>query len=65
MKKCDGDGVKIYPDGKNELDPCIYDIVERHTNCTVEVLKCRVCGHVEIIWVDNDKCPDAALEECI
>lgn len=55
--KCESP-VKIYPDGKNELDPCEYELVEKRRNCTVEVLKCKNCGHVEIIWTDNDKFPE-------
>lgn len=62
MKKCGEDGVKIFPDGENELDMCQYDLVERHTNCTVEVLKCKKCGHVEVIWTNNDLHPEV-LEE--
>lgn len=59
--KCESP-VKIYPDGKNELDPCEYELVEKRRNCTVEVLKCKKCGHVEIIWTDNDKFPEVEEE---
>lgn len=51
MPKCSfGEGIHIYPDGQNELDPCVYDEIERWQNVTVSVLKCRNCGHVEIAW---------------
>lgn len=50
-KKCDfGAGVVVKPDGVNELDPCRYELLEKHTNVTVEVLRCKKCGHVEILW---------------
>ena len=48
--------MKIKPDGTNELDPCIYEDIEIHTNCTVIVSKCTKCGSLEISWVKNDDC---------
>lgn len=51
MTKCSfGDGIIIKPDGVNELDPCVYETIETHRNVTVEVLRCKKCGHVEIMW---------------
>lgn len=44
------DGVKIKPDGVNELDPCIYEEIETVENATVHILKCRKCGNIEIEW---------------
>lgn len=44
------DGVTIKPDGINPLDPCIYQTVEIFRNVTVEVMQCKKCGHVEIVW---------------
>ena len=44
------DGVVIRPDGKNELDPCVYEEIETVENCTVHVMKCKRCGHIEITW---------------
>ena len=50
-QKCSfGNGVVIKPDGINELDPCRYEVMETHSNVTVEVLRCKRCGHVEILW---------------
>lgn len=43
-------GVAVYPDGVNELDPCRYDEIERYKNVTVNVLRCPKCGHTEIEW---------------
>jgi len=45
-----GDGVIIKPDGVHQLDPCIYETIEVHRNVTVEVMRCRKCGHIEIMW---------------
>lgn len=51
MKKCSfGDGVTIKPDGIHELDPCEYEVKEIHRNVTVEVIQCKHCGHVEVLW---------------
>ena len=41
-KKCSfPDGIVIKPDGVNELDPCVYEEVERYRNCTVIVSRCQ------------------------
>ena len=51
FKKCNfGEGVSIKPDGVNELDPCMYEVLEVHENVTVEVLRCKKCGHTEVSW---------------
>lgn len=48
MPKCQfPDGITIKPDGVNELDPCIYEEVEKWENVTVIILKCKRCGHIE------------------
>ena len=44
------DGVVIKPDGVNELDPCLYEEIETVEHCTVHILRCRRCGHIEIEW---------------
>lgn len=43
-------GITFRPDGKNELDPCLYEEAETYRNVTVHVLRCAVCGHIEIEW---------------
>jgi len=48
------DGIKIKPDGVNELDPCVYVTKEIHQNVTVEVSQCKNCGHIEIAWHRQD-----------
>lgn len=55
-------GMSIKPDGKSELDPCLYDLVEVHRNVDVEVLKCRECGHVEVQWIRRDDTEDDVFD---
>lgn len=51
MNRCQfPDGVVIKPDGVNELDPCLYEEIETVEHCTVHVLRCQRCGHIEIEW---------------
>ena len=57
MSKCQfPEGMKIKPDGVNELDPCVYEDIEIHTNCTVIISKCTKCGNLEISWIKNEDC---------
>lgn len=44
------DGITIKPDGINELDPCSYEEIEKHYNVTLTVLRCKKCGHIELMW---------------
>lgn len=44
------DGMTIKPDGVHELDPCIYEEIERYCNVTVIISKCKKCGKVDISW---------------
>ena len=37
------------------IDPCCYDVVEKHENVTVEVLRCYRCGKQELSWYDPEK----------
>lgn len=56
MPKCSFDGCSIRPDSIHELDPCLYEDIEVHTNCTIIVSRCKKCGHVEFSWIKNDDC---------
>lgn len=65
MNKCSNkcsmpDGISIRPDGIHEIDPCIYEEIERHSGCIVHVMRCRRCGHIEISWERGE---DYQLEE--
>ncbi len=58
-KKCNfGAGVTVKPDGINELDPCIYEDAEIHTNVTVVVKRCHKCGHIELVWHRQENTED-------
>lgn len=51
MNRCQfPDGLTIRPDGVNELDSCLYEEIETIEHCTVHVLRCQRCGHIEIEW---------------
>jgi hypothetical protein len=55
MSKCSfGDGVVIKPDGVHELEPCIWETIERYKNVTIEVRKCINCGDIEVVWFRQD-----------
>lgn len=59
MHKCgEGSAVTFKPDGVNPLDPCRYELKEVHTNCIVEVSRCRKCGHIDISWRRTDETVD-------
>lgn len=48
--KCEyPDGVKVEI-GDREVDPCLYEEVEKWESVTVTVLRCKKCGHIEIEW---------------
>ena len=58
-KKCSfGAGVTFKPDGINELDPCIYEDAEIHTNVTVVVKRCQKCGNIELVWHRQENTED-------
>lgn len=55
MDKCSfGDGITIKPDGIHELDPCLYEPIEIYKNVTVEILRCKRCGNIDIQWIRQD-----------
>lgn len=57
-KKCSfGGGVEVKIGGI-EVDPCIYEIKEIHTNVTVYVRQCPRCGSVDIAWVRQEDTED-------
>lgn len=57
MCKCKfPNGLTIKPDGENELDPCLYEDIETHTNCTIIVSRCIRCGDISISWIKNEGC---------
>ena len=53
-----GDGIAVKPDGRNELDPCLYEEIETYENVTVHILRCVRCGHIEVEWEQQDNTID-------
>lgn len=63
MPKCSNPpGVSIKPDGVNELDPCVYEEIERYENVTVMVMRCRKCGHIEVSWKKQENTEEIEVE---
>ena len=59
MHKCKfPDGITIKPDGVHELDPCVYELEEIHTNVTVYVSRCPRCGAIDISWTRTEDTED-------
>jgi len=56
------EGIRIFPDGVNELDPCVYEEVERWRNVTVSVLRCKHCGNIDIQWYRQDDTEELEVE---
>ncbi len=55
MEKCKyPEGITIKPDGIHDLDPCVYEDIEKYANVTVVVSRCKICGHIEISWMRQD-----------
>ena len=62
MKKCE------YPEGVHmeiagiPVDPCVYETEAVYKNVTVEILKCRNCGHVDVTWYAQENTEDITEE---
>ena len=48
------DGIRIFPNGVDELDPCVMEDVVKYRNVTVVVSKCTRCGRLDWSWVKQD-----------
>ena len=55
--KCDL-GFRFFPDGVNELDPCLYEEIETHMNVTVHVMRCMKCRHIDLSWERQENTVD-------
>ena len=59
MNKCSfPQGVSIKPNSVDELDPCLYEDIEIHTNVTVIVSRCKKCGNTDIRWWRQENTED-------
>lgn len=59
------EGVRIFPDGVNELDPCVYEEIECYANVTVHILRCKKCGHVSVEWERQDDTDEIEVCACL
>lgn len=50
-----GNGIRVTTQDGIEIDPHLYEEIETHYNCTVHVLRCKECGHIEIEWDHAEK----------
>lgn len=57
------EGVTIKPNGVDELIPCRYEVTEIHKNVTVRIMKCPICGSIDISWFRQDDTEDIIYEE--
>lgn len=55
-------GVVIKPDSVHEIDPCVYEEIERYGNVTVSISRCRVCGNVNISWFRQEDTVEFELD---
>lgn len=63
MCKCTlPNGMIIKPDGVNELDPCIYEEIERYANVTVSINRCKNCGNIDISWFRQEDTEELEIE---
>lgn len=62
MEKCkfpEGMEMRI---GEHIVDPCIYEVEQRIANVTVEVLRCKCCGKLEVMWSRQENSVDLPPE---
>ena len=57
------DGISFKQDGVNEVDPCVYELIEEHRNVTVKVYRCKNCGSIDISWVRTENTEDVLYDE--
>ena len=63
MDKCKfPEGIVIKPDGIHELDPCVYQEVERYANVTVSIRRCKKCGNIDISWFRQEDTEELEVE---
>ncbi len=55
-------GIVIKPDGVHELDPCVYQAIERYRNVTIEVRRCVHCGKIDIAWFRQEDTEEEEVE---
>ena len=56
-------GMVIKPNGKDELVPCHFNLMQVFRNVTVEVWQCPDCGNVDITWRRQEDTEDVIFNE--
>ena len=54
MGECRFNGVTILPDGIHPLSPHAYQEELHLRNVEIQILRCKICGHVSIGWRRQD-----------
>ncbi len=63
MEKCKHpEGMSVNINGI-PIDPCLYATQRVFTNCTVEISRCKNCGHIEINWYKTANTEEIPEEE--
>lgn len=50
MNKCSHGGITILPDGIHPLSPHAFQEELHLRNVEIQILRCKICGHVSIGW---------------
>lgn len=48
-------------DGIVKVETNLFDMVETHTNCTVQILRNSITGEISVGWWDNDNPPEVKV----
>lgn len=54
MPKCNHGNLKSVKIGDFDLDPCVYEEIERYKNVTVIISRCKFCGNYDISWARQE-----------
>lgn len=54
MSKCCHGGITILPDGIHPLSPHRFKEELHLRNVEIQILRCKICGHVSIGWRRQD-----------
>jgi hypothetical protein len=57
------EGMSWKPDGVHDVDPCVYQDIEMHTNATVIVSRCVKCGKIILSWLRTEDTEDIDMTE--
>ena len=62
MGQCEWpEGFTVNVGGLADVEPCLFEDIEMHTNVTVIVSRCKVCGRVELSWIRQEDTEDVEI----